>query len=440
MFIDQLPRILVVEDDDLTREMIRRRLERHGFSVTTASGGQLAVSLLEANRFDVLLLDWMMPGTSGMDVVRWVRARFSPTALPIIMVTAKTQREDIVQALDEGANDYITKPIDFPVAVARIRTQVALRRSEECLRISEERYALAAKGANDGLWDWDLQTNAIYLSARWKELVGYDATRLGTDPDEWLSRIHSEDLEMVRKQIDDHLSGSTEKFEIEFRMQHSDGSWRWMLARGVAVRDGTGIAYRFAGSLSDVTVRHNTEERLRYDALRDPLTHLYNRRYFDDRLEGEMTLSRRRNTALSLCVFDIDCFKGINDRYGHHVGDEVIRRIGTILNTNLRREDIPVRLGGDEFCVLFPHTGVTDARIVVERIRRKFLMEVVKSEQGGPVAFSATFGVAEYDSSYMTATDFIEKADAALYDAKRCGRNRVHISTPSKTVELRAVG
>ena len=126
------------------------------------------------------------------------------------MVTARSEGADIVEAFGLGANDYVTKPVDFAVALARIRTHLAHKWAVEDLHESEERYALAVRGANDGLWDWNLLTNEAYWSPRWKAMLGYDEQEIGVSPDEWFSRVHHEDIERVRGALTTHLAdGST---------------------------------------------------------------------------------------------------------------------------------------------------------------------------------------------------------------------------------------
>ena len=126
-------------------------------------------------------------------------------------------------ASSSGANDYITKPVDFPVALARIHTQLSHRRAEQALRESEERYALAAQGANDGLWDWSLKNNTIYFSPRWKSMLGFEDSEIGESPDEWFGRMHVADRDIVRQRIDAYLNGETTHFECEARLRHKDG-------------------------------------------------------------------------------------------------------------------------------------------------------------------------------------------------------------------------
>ena len=146
-------RVLIVDDNEMNRDMLARRLERKGYEVGVAESAQALLKRVQEKPVDLILLDIEMPEISGLDALQTLRASYTPIELPIIMVTAKDQSEDIVKALNLGANDYLTKPIDFPVASARIQTQVSLKKAEEALRESEERYALAARGANDGLWD-----------------------------------------------------------------------------------------------------------------------------------------------------------------------------------------------------------------------------------------------------------------------------------------------
>ncbi len=137
----------------------------------------------------------------------------------------------------------------------------ARKAAEDALRESEERYALAIRGANDGLWDWNLRTGLIHFSARWKEMLGCREEQVGNLLDEWFSRVHAEDLESLQAAIAAHRDGLTPHFEIEHRMRHADGGYRWMLSRGMAIRDAGGKALRMAGSQTDVTVRREAYSR-----------------------------------------------------------------------------------------------------------------------------------------------------------------------------------
>jgi DNA-binding response OmpR family regulator len=144
-------RILVVDDEEPNRDLLSRRLARGGFDVAQAPDGPAALRLIAERPFDLVILDTMMPGLSGLEVLQRVRISHSPSDPPIIMATALTRSEDVVEALSLGANDYVTKPLDFPVLLARINSQLMRKQAEDALRESQERYALAARGANDGM-------------------------------------------------------------------------------------------------------------------------------------------------------------------------------------------------------------------------------------------------------------------------------------------------
>src|SRR6202166_5251584 len=189
----RMSRLLIVDDNELNRDMLARRLERKGFEVVLADGARELTQRLQEGVVDIVLLDIEMPEISGLEALKTLREKYSPIELPVIMVTAKNQSEDIVKALDLGANDYVTKPIDFPVALARIATQLSHKRAHEALRESEERYALAAQGANDGLWDWNLLTNITYFSPRWKSMLGYHDDEIGNKLEDWVDLIHDSD-------------------------------------------------------------------------------------------------------------------------------------------------------------------------------------------------------------------------------------------------------
>jgi PAS domain S-box-containing protein len=322
--------LLLVDDTPANREMLSRRLERLGYIVVLAASGPEALQVVAEQRIRLVLLDVEMPGMSGLDVLSTLRQRYSPIELPVIMVTARQQREDIIQALTLGANDYVTKPIDLPIAAARIQTQLSLSQSEAALRESEERYALAARGANDGLWDWNLASGSVYFSPRWKLMLGSDEDEIGTSPDEWFTRIHPDDVARVRSDVNAHLKGATPQFESEHRLMHRDGAYRWMLVRGLAIRDDNGRPSRFAGSLTDITE----------GKVSDPLTGLPNRLLFLDRLERAVQRRKRdRGNLYAVLFLDLDRFKFVNDSLGHLSGDRLLVAISRRLQHCLRATD-----------------------------------------------------------------------------------------------------
>jgi diguanylate cyclase (GGDEF)-like protein/PAS domain S-box-containing protein len=294
-------------------------------------------------------------------------------------------------------------------------------KSEEALRESEERYALAAQGSNDGLWDWDLLNNVIYFSSRWKSMIGYAEDAIGNQPEEWLSRVHPDDRPELEVKISAHISGHNPHFEHEFRIMHMDWTYHWMLTRGLAVRNAAGQAYRMAGSQTDITPNKTATEQLVYNAFHDALTDLPNRSLFTNRLQHVITTSARRGDLLYAVLFlDLDRFKVINDSLGHQVGDRLLVAVGNKLTECIRPGDTVARLGGDEFSVLLENIhDLTDAVDVADRIHHKLLTPIMIEGHG--VYAAVSIGIALGSELYERAEQVLRDADIAMYEAKKRG-------------------
>jgi len=419
-------RLLIVDDNELNRDMLARRLARKGYEIVLAASAQQLPQRVKEEAIDLVLLDIEMPEISGLEALKTLRETYSPIELPIIMVTAKDQSDDVVRALDLGANDYVTKPIDFAVALARIGTQLSHKRAQEGLRESEERYALAARGANDGLWDWNVQANTVYFSPRWKSMLGYEESEIGDNPNEWFDRIHDADRERVNEEVAAHQKGVVPQFESEHRVLHKDGTFRWMLCRGLAVHNGSGKTLRMVGWQTDITE----------GKVSDPLTGLPNRLLFTDRLGRLIKHAKRRKDYWFAVLFlDLDGFKMINDSLGHLVGDQLLVGVASRLEKCLRATDtvarlgegfIVARMGGDEFTVLLDDLKEPgDAKQAAERLMKSVTSPFMLG--GREVFTSMSIGIALSNPSYEQAEDILRDADTAMYRAKSRGKARYEI-------------
>ena len=289
----------------------------------------------------------------------------------------------------------------------------------ELLR-SDTRYALATRGSNDGIWDWDLRTGALHVSGRFQEIVGLGGTdRVHDGGWDFLQQlIDPDDRERVRAAFRRHLSGDSANFSVDFRAFHGSGRRVWVNWRGVA-RFEDGAAVRMAGSLSDLAERGSS-----YDAL----TNLPGRPLFRDRLAHAIALHRNeaeeedaasatgRNTTFAVLLLDLNRFKAVNDTLGHHAGDQLLQQVARRLESCVRSGDLVARMSGDEFNVLLesiePAEAAERARQIAVALEEPYVIEA------HTVAGGASIGLVCSGSGLATVDDYLRAADAAMYRAK----------------------
>lgn len=412
----------MVDDEFLNRAIMCRLLKNAGFDTVEASNGIEALEAIVSTEFDLILLDIVMPEMNGFDVLKTLRRQYSELDLPVIMVTANDEAEQVVKAFETGANDYINKPIDPGVTMARINMHLQFAKSRADLRKSEERYALVAQGTNDGLWDWDLLKNEIFFSPRWFAILAIEETDNPT-PDTWFQRIHPEDLMRVTDELKRHFTGTTPLFETEMRMRHENESYRWTLCRGVAVRDENGMAQRIAGSLTDITE----------GKVADALTGLPNRVLFRERLERCVSRKKRdKSFNFSLLYLDLDNFKLVNDSMGHESGDRLLVAIARRLESSLREaESIVCRIGGDEFGILIEGFDTRQApKCIAERIISS-VGTPISIGCGREVYASVSIGVSFAGNGLDNANEIVQAADTAMYRAKEQGKSCYRVFDPA---------
>jgi diguanylate cyclase (GGDEF)-like protein/PAS domain S-box-containing protein len=312
--------------------------------------------------------------------------------------------------------------------IASIENRIAERTAElrltaAQLSASERRFALAVDGADSGILDYDLVTMKLFCSPRWKALLGVPESEPFDSPRAFLRLVHPADRERAMSLLTGHFKASTPTFSTEVRMRHRDGSYRWMLSRGQAVRDENGLPIRMVGSQTDISELKSLQERLLAESIHDSMTGLFNRRHFEDRLAVTVQTAARHGRPLSVCICDVDDFKGINDKYGHPTGDSVLQSLAGILRTETRAGDIVARYGGDEFCILFPEVSAANSALCAERIRNRLEKTQFVSPAGDRFQVTASFGLGDLKDT--TAAQLIGEADRRLYAAKARGRNQL---------------
>lgn len=289
----------------------------------------------------------------------------------------------------------------------------------ELLR-SENRYSLATRGSNDGIWYWDLRTDALHVSGRFHQIVGlgsFDLVHSGG----WRfleQFIDPEDRARVQAAYRRHLAGNSPNFSVDFRAFHGDGRLVWVNWRGLAEFE-NGVAVRMAGSLSDLAERGSS-----YDAL----TNLPGRPLFRDRLAQLIALqqneavnddgrpTRGETTMFAVLLLDLNGFKAVNDCYGHHVGDQLLQQVARRLESCVRSVDLVARMSGDEFNVLLESIDPAEASQRAEQIAVALAAPYVVGEH--TVISGASIGLVSSASRLATVDDYLRAADAAMYRAK----------------------
>jgi diguanylate cyclase (GGDEF)-like protein/PAS domain S-box-containing protein len=413
--------VLALQADEAAHAPVRdalKAVEDAQYELHWVTSPRAALAALEEHPHDAFLIS---REAGGLDVARDILAQ-QPYA-PVILLDSAADRETDVAAASAGVADYLVAP---SAALLERSLRYAIRHQRALARLaeSEERHALALQGANDGLWDWDVRADRLYFSPRWKAMLGYPESEVGDAPGEWLGRVHPDDRAPLTQALEGHIHGATQHFESEHRIRHRDGDYRWMLARGTAVRDHTGRATRVVGSQTDITDRREAERRAQHDAMHDALTGLPNRVLFLDRLDQAIRrASRREPTAIAAVLFlDLDRFKLVNDSLGHHVGDRLLVAVARRLESVLRPGDTVARLGGDEFTLLLDDVGdAREATVIADRVQQA-LCEPFHLD-GRELVVAASIGIALAEQDALPA-DVMRDADVAMYRAKADGKGR----------------
>lgn len=400
-------RIMIVEDETIVALDLETRLKTFHFDVVSSvTTGEEAVREAEEKRPDLILMDINLDGQiDGVEAAGTIRRRFG---IPIIFLTAWGDQTTLDRAKETEPYGYIIKPFEDRELYSQIEIAIHNHRSESDLREREERFSLANQGSDDGLWDWNTEKNTIYFSSRAAALLGYTSEELVGAPQDWLKRIHPGDRARVRNEIRNHIKGDQQHFYSEHRTLHKDGSYRWILAKGLAFRNEDGKVVRMAGSLTDVTDRK----------LFDPLTGLPNRALFMDRLERALRKFQREPTyAFAVLALKAENFGRLSDNLGCAFRDELLGRFVDRLQRELKSEDTVVSLGEESFAILVEEIeGVTAAMQVAKSIQQRLKKPFhLKREE---VYAKSFIGITYSTSSYRHPEDLLRDAQTAMHRAR----------------------
>lgn len=314
-----------------------------------------------------------------------------------------------------------------------------IKQRENALTESEFRWKFAIEGAGDGLWDWDIKSKRVFYSKKWKAQLGYAEDEIGDSLEEWEKRIHPDDKVDTFAAVENHFEGITPSYQIEHRLLCKDGTYKWILTRGLVVStDEEKKPLRVIGTHTDITERMKMTEQIRHQAMFDNLTQLPNRRLMEDHLTQAMAAGKRYHNYGALMFIDLDNFKPLNDTHGHEMGDLLLKEVAKRLKSCVRETDTVARMGGDEFVVALSQlyvdkeTSKQQALLLAEKIRlaleKPYVMD--KTEASGSTVkikhhCSASIGLTLFKGEKDSLSNILRYADLAMYQAKSAGRNQV---------------
>lgn len=402
----------MVDADPAARDSISSRLRNSGYRVSSAAAGKAVLDQLTDPSLALIVLDRAL---TGLDTLRQIRTQHSPALLPVIYLTDHTQK--LNEALDAGANDYIARPIDYPVALGRIRAQLDRRAAELAALRAGKQDSPAHAGTSDVLWDWDLAADRVYLSERWNELLGSAGDNVFHSTAQFLDSIHPDD----RPRFEQAIAAAGPELQAEFRLHLPGQEEHWVRAHARVERDPAGRPRKLTGSLTDLTTGY----------ARDVATGLPLRQHLLDRLGISLERTRCGETGpFALLLIDLD----------GQPADDLLTTAAARLEAVSQAPDtcapgqaaLLARLSRERFALLLEGLRTSsDAIRLAERLLREFVVPFSDGRQ-----LTASVGIAPYTPSHRTPGDLLRDADTALDRARGYGPNRWEIFCDDMRVQV----
>lgn len=481
--------ILVVDDTPDSLSLLADMLGRQGYRVRAAINGMMALKTIEKSLPDLILLDINMPDMDGYEVCEHIKRDERTRHIPVLFISALDGAMDKVRAFASGGVDYVTKPFYMEEVLARVENQIAITQARDALARSEQAYRLAVQelsesnkqlvasidelkqrnheqevlnrlsyvlqqahtteeayqvgvpllrdlfvGRSGALYVFNHESGSLMCVATWGDTpIEGNVVKAGKCRVLLAGQTGGEDTTVSAQQcVCQDSAGDKSFFCVQIRnrdemigvlyVRHDSSDS--VSDHGRLMRQATMVADLFALSLSNIYLR----ERLLDQAIHDPLTKLYNRRFLEETLEREVLHAKRHQRTICIIMLDIDHFKRFNDTYGHDGGDAVLSTLAEYLRSNTRRSDIACRFGGEEFVIIMPETPLEAARRRAEQLAHgvRSLRVTMQGYELAPITVS--MGLAGFPDHGSSPADLIRAADNALYHAKAGGRDRVYVA------------
>jgi diguanylate cyclase (GGDEF)-like protein/PAS domain S-box-containing protein len=425
-------RLLIVDDDALMRSMASRTLSHAGFSVSEADGGAQALALFDLTRFDLVLLDVMMPDMDGYQVCREIRRLPDGDRIPIIMLTGLNDTQSIELAYQAGATDFIAKPINWTLLTHRVRYALRASLAAESAIRSRDRLERAQRIANMGSWEIAGDNNSFVCSPELARLFGAPVEVMGcASPQAFLDRVTDTDRATV-KAMREAAEREGVPYQLTFKVTRFDGAVRTVHEQANPVRDSAGRQIAVEGITQDITDQVETEKRISRLARYDALTGLPNREFFGKLAAKSLERARSASNTCALVYLDVDRFKSVNDAVGQQRANGVLVTLAERLTASVRdiepkfaghmaSESVLARVGPNTFALLLIDIGDEQhAGAVTDQLLQSVSMPL--AIDGSELVLTASAGIALYPRDSGNNHDLARCAEQALHAAKSQGR------------------
>ncbi len=453
--------IMIVDDVPANIKVLEAKLTNEYYDVITAKDGFEAIETAKQHKPDIILLDVMMPGIDGFETCRRMKEIEEIAHIPIVMVTALSEKSDRLKGLEVGADDFLTKPVNDMALFARVKSLVRIKVLLDELRLRDKTnlqmgisgtahsFIADVSGAKILLVDDD-QVQGKQILTRLSESYNVDWVE---DCDQVVPKAQSGDYDIIIMStalcnVDGLRLASQVKSQEETRnvplivLVDEDDSRLMLKALEMGINDYMAMPI----DKNEMVARVKTQiRRKRYqDALKsqyqksvsmavtDGLTGLYNRHFLNNHLDNMVRQSVKNGKKLAIMIMDMDHFKSVNDTYGHDVGDKVLKQLAAMILRISRTTDLAARYGGEEFVVLMPETDEQSAINAANRMRETVeKTPFIIGDNGETLNRTLSIGVATSHPDGDSAESMLKRADEALYSAKRNGRNQVKVAKQS---------
>ena len=448
------PHILLVDDDDIARQIAADTLENNGFKVTEAQNGKDGIRLFEECRPDLVLMDVEMPFMNGYEACEIIRESSVNDYVPVVMVTGNEDQKSVDQCYASGAADFESKPVNWSILLPRLKFILRSAENMRKLELSEKRLNNAQQIGNIGHWDLNLVSDELYLSDQLHKILGLVDAYESLSLKSFLKITDTKNRKLIRRNINKAINEKI-SFSFDHEILLPNGTFRILQQEGEASYDSLGKAQTIHAVVQDVTERRESEKIIAHQAYHDSLTGLSNRKSFNDQLEFALNLSKRNEMQIAVLYLDIDGFKRINDSLGHHIGDKLLKEISERLLHTVRESDrvyisaqhdnfqdtTVARLGGDEFTVMLTNVqSKADIEVVSQRICQAFSVpfHIIDGDEKYDLHVTTSIGICLTENHSISAETLQKHADIAMYHSKKAGKNTYRFY--SDTMNVRSDG